>query len=148
MSTYTQILYQLVFATKNREHTIPEAHCTELYKYMWGVINDKKCKLHRINGVSDHIHIACDLHPTVALAGLIKDIKLSSNDWMKGKEDFELFKGWGDGYGGFTYSIKERPALIQYIKNQKEHHKTVTFIDEYKLILEEHGIMYDPRYVP
>lgn len=148
MSTYRQILYQIVFATKNREQTIPESHCTELYKYIWGVVDANKCKLYRINGVSDHIHIACDLHPTVALASLIKDIKLSSIDWMKRQADFESFKGWGDGYGAFTYSIKEKHNLIAYIKNQKEHHKKVTFIDEYKLLLEEHGIEYNEKYLP
>jgi putative transposase len=93
MSTYRQILYQVIFATKNREETIPETHCTDLYKYIWGVIDNKKCKLHRINGVSDHIHIAIDLHPTIALASLVKDIKLSSSDWMKEKTEFELFNG-------------------------------------------------------
>jgi len=93
MSTYRQILYQLVFATKYREHTIRDAHCEELYKYIWGVIDNNKCKLYRINGVGDHIHIACDLHPSIALAGLIKDIKLSSSEWMKKQDHFNLFKG-------------------------------------------------------
>jgi putative transposase len=148
MSTYRQILYQIVFATKYREHTIPEAHCTDLYKYIWGILNENNCKLYRINGISDHIHIACDLHPTIALSNLVKDIKLSSSDWMKERSDFKTFNGWGDGYGAFTYSAKDKPNLIEYIKNQKEHHKKITFIDEYKLILQEQGIEYDERFLP
>ncbi len=148
MSSYRQILYQIVFATKNREDAILGIHCEELYKYIWGVIKDKDCKLHRINGIEDHLHIACDLHPTIALADFIKDIKVSSSIWMKDNGKFPLFKGWGDGYGAFTYSFRDRNLLIEYIKNQKTHHQKISFIDEYKLILEENGVEYDERYLP
>jgi len=75
--SYRQIFYQIVFGTKNRQATIEETYCEELYKYIWGMINKKKCKLYRINGVEDHIHIFSDLHPTVALADYIKDITLN-----------------------------------------------------------------------
>jgi REP element-mobilizing transposase RayT len=77
--SYRQILYQIVFATKYRQHTIADAHCNELYRYIWGIIKNKNCKLFRINGVEDHIHILCDLHPSVALADLVKDIKVSGS---------------------------------------------------------------------
>ena len=148
MSSYRQILYQIVFATKNREETIATAHCEELYKYIWGIINEKKCKLYRINGVEDHIHIACDLHPTIALADYVKDIKIASSLWLKESGKFEMFRGWGDGYGAFTYFIKEKDRLIEYIKNQKEHHKKFDFITEYKELLVEHDIEFDERYLP
>jgi len=148
MSTYKQILYQIVFATKNRERTINPKYCEELYKYIWGVIKDKNCKLYRINGIEDHLHIVCDLHPKIALADYIKDIKVSSSKWAKESGKFESFKGWGDGYGAFTYSIKEKDRLIEYVRNQKSHHKKFDFITEYKELLAEHEIEFDPRYLP
>ncbi len=96
--------------------------------------------LYRVNGKEEHIHIFSDLHPSVSLANYIKDIKVSSSLWMKGSGLFPNFKGWQDGYGAFTYSIKEKDIIIDYIKNQKEHHKTENFYDEYKRLLIENGI--------
>jgi REP element-mobilizing transposase RayT len=73
--SYRQILYQIVFSTKYRQPTIADEHCNELYRYIWGVINNKDSKLFRINGIEDHIHILCDLHPSVALADLVNENK-------------------------------------------------------------------------
>lgn len=125
--SYRQICYHIIFGTKNREATIPNEHCEELYKYIWGIIKNMNCKLYRINGVEDHIHICSDLHPSVCLADYIRTIKVSSGGWMKENGKFPHFKGWQDGYGAFTYSNKEKDVVINYIKNQKEHHKKVGF---------------------
>lgn len=145
--SYRQILYHIVFGTKHRNPTIDEAHCTELYQYIWGVIKHKNCTLFRINGVEDHIHILSDLHPSVALADFVKDIKVASSLWMKASGLFPDFEGWAKGYGAFTYSIKERDRVIDYIKRQKEHHRKVTFDNEYKTLLNEHGVTYDEKYL-
>ena len=145
--SYKQIYYQIVFGTKHRKPTIAEEHCEELYKYIWGIIKNNKCKLYRINGIADHIHIFSDLHPTVALADYIKDIKVASSIWMKEKGKFPEFEGWQDGYGAFTYSIREKDMIINYVKNQKGHHKTETFFDEYKRLLIENGIEFDEKYL-
>ena len=147
MSTYRQIFYQIVFSTKNREAVITEAHQEELYKYIWGIINKKQCKLYRINGMEDHLHIFSDLHPSIALADYVKDIKLASSSWMKSSGLFANFNGWQDGYGAFTYSIKEKQTLIEYVKNQKEHHKTEKFYDEYKRLLIENDIEFQEKYL-
>ena len=98
MSTYTQILYQIVFCTKNREHTLTEAGREDLYKYIWGILKNKNCHLYRIGGVSDHLHIATHLHPSVSLASLIKDIKVASADTIKKQDIFPSFNGWQNGY--------------------------------------------------
>ncbi|MBL7891062.1 MAG: IS200/IS605 family transposase [Bacteroidia bacterium] len=147
MSSYRQILYQIVFRTKSNKHALTEEHCDELYKYISGIIKNKYCTIYRLNGVSDHIHIVCDLHPSVALADLLKDIKIASNIWMKNSGKFPDFNGWSDGYGAFTYSIKEKDRLIEYVKNQKEHHKTFTFMDEFRKLLIKHGIEFDEKYL-
>ena len=147
MGAYKQIFYHIIFGTKNREPTISTVYELELFKYIHGIINKKHCKLFRINGMQDHLHIFSDLHPTVCLSDYIKDIKIASNGWMKDSGRFPNFKGWQDGYGAFTYSIKERDTIINYIKNQKEHHKTEVFIDEFRRLLIENGIEFDDKYL-
>lgn len=145
--SFKQIYYQIVFGTKHRQPTIAEPYCTELYKYIWGIIENKKCKLYRINGVEDHIHIFSDLHPSICLADYVKDIKVASSIWMKESGNFPDFIGWQDGYGAFTYSIREKDTIIDYVKKQKEHHKKETFLDEYKRLLIENGIEFDEKYL-
>ncbi len=147
MSTYTQILYQIVFSTKNRERTLISAHRKELFKYIWGILQNKKCHLYQMNGVEDHIHILTHLHPSVALSDLIKDIKLASSKFIKEQNIFPDFKGWQDGYGAFTYSIDRKDILINYIKNQEEHHRVKSFREEYTELLKEHGIEFEEKYL-
>jgi REP element-mobilizing transposase RayT len=145
--SYKQIYYQIVFGTKHRKPTIPETYCKELYQYINGLIQNKRCKLYRINGIEDHIHIFSDLHPSIALADYIKDIKVASSKWMKESGRFPNFTGWQDGYGAFTYSIHERDKIINYVKNQKEHHKTENFYDEFLRLLNENEIDFDEKYL-
>ncbi len=147
MSTYTQILYQIVFSTKNREKTMIESGQEKIYRYIWGILNNKKCHLYRIGGVEDHLHIITHIHPSVAVSQLIKDIKLASSDYVKAENIFPGFNGWQDGYGAFTYSITAKDNLIGYVKNQKQHHKNVSFKDEYISLLNEHGVQFDEKYL-
>jgi putative transposase len=147
MSTYTQILYHIVFSTKNRERTLSGDRRTELYKYIWGVVQNKDSHLYRINGVEDHIHIFSSLHPSLALSDFVKDIKVSSSSWIKNHHVFPQFTHWQEGYGAFTLSIKEKDTLIEYIKDQEEHHRQVQFQEELKKLLAEAGIEFDERYL-
>ena len=116
MSTFTQILYHIVFSTKNRDRTLTADQRHQLFEYVWGILKNKNCHLYRINGVDDHIHIATHLHPTIALAPLIKDIKLASSAFSKDNNVFKNFTGWQEGYAAFTYSFKDKDKLIEYIK--------------------------------
>jgi putative transposase len=147
MSTYRQIIYQIVFGTKHRRPTISEESCEQLYRYIWGIVDKHNCKLFRINGVADHIHILSDLHPTISLADYVKNIKVASSLWAKESKLFPKFEGWQDGYGAFTYSIREKNILIEYVKNQKNHHQTESFYDEYKRLLRENEVEFDERYL-
>ncbi len=147
MATYTQILYQIVFSTKNREKALIKNHREKLFRYIWGILKNKKCILYQINGVDDHLHIATHVHPTVAVASLVKDIKVSSSDWIKGQGLFPKFKAWQVGYGAFTYSVNEKKALVNYIKKQEEHHKTISFREEYIELLQEHNIEFNEKYL-
>ena len=147
MSTYTQILYQIVFSTKNREKTLLESQRDQLFAYIWGVMKKKKCHLYRIGGVEDHLHIVTHIHPMVALSMLVKDIKLSSSKFIKQENIFPDFNGWQDGYGAFTYTYSAKDDLIEYVKNQVEHHKIINYKDEYIALLKENGIEFDEKYL-
>ena len=147
MSTYTQIIYQIVFGTKNREDTLSKDNRSKLFEYMMGILLNNKCHVYCINGVEDHIHIISQLHPNVGLAWLVKDIKLATSTFIKEKKLFKNFTGWQVGYGAFTYSIKEKEKLIAYVNNQEEHHKRITYREEYIELLNEHGVEFDERYL-
>lgn len=147
MSTYTQILYQIVFSTKYRAPVLVGENREQLFKYMWGILKNKNCHLYQINGVADHLHILTHLHPSIALSSLIKDIKLASNAFIKEENLFPKFENWQEGYGAFTYSITEKERLIRYIKNQQSHHKEVPFRKEYRRLLEDNGIDFEERYL-
>jgi len=147
MSTYTQIIYQIVFTTKNRVPCLTKDNRESLYSYIWGIIKNKNCHLYRIGGVEDHIHIITHLHPSVALADLVKDIKTSSSAMIKAEKMFKHFTGWQIGYGAFTYSVEAKSNLINYVKNQEAHHKANDYKSELETLLEEHKIEYDKKYL-
>ena len=146
MSAYCQILYHIIFRTKASEKTINQQHATELYKYIWGIIKKKQCVLYRINGMEDHIHILSDLHPSVALADYVREIKVASSKWMKESGFFPYFRGWGIKYCALTYSYNDKDTIINYIKNQQEHHKKEVFQDEIKRFFKEKGIDLDDKW--
>lgn len=147
MGNYKQIFYQIVFGTKYRKPTISEEYCNDLYKYISGIIKNNKCHLYRINGVEDHIHIFSDLHPTLALSNYVKDIKVASSIWIKETGLFPEFEGWQEGYGAFTYSIRQKDIIIEYVKNQKEHHRSETFHEEFIRLLIENDVEFDEKYL-
>jgi REP element-mobilizing transposase RayT len=147
MSTYTKIIYHFVFATKHRQLTLVQSEKKRLFAYTHQLLTNKNCHLYRINGMEDHLHILTHVHPIVAPSSLIKDFKLASSDFIKTECIFPNFNGWQDGYAAFTETIKAKDRLIQYVKNQEEHHKKATFLEEYKSLLEEYEIEFDPRYL-
>lgn len=118
-----------------------------LFRYISGLLENKKCHLYRINGVEDHIHIVTHIHPTVALSGLVKDIKLASSNFIKEQKLFLSFDGWQEGFGAFTYSIKEKDTLIRYVMNQETHHAKKDFMTEYKELLIANNIEFNERYL-
>ena len=148
MSSYRQHLYHLVFRTKQSMPIIKQDHVNELYAYITGIVKYKNSHLYRINGIENHLHILTDMHPSIAPADFMRDVKASSSLWMKNSELFPQFIGWEEGYGSFTCSYSDANRLIEYIKNQQEHHKRVTFEEEYLKILVESGITPDEKFFP
>ena len=148
MSSYRQILYHLVFRTKDSRKTLVPAYSRELYAYMMGFIRNKNCFLYRINGMEDHLHILCDLHPSIALADFMRDLKTSSSIWLKQSGKFPHFKGWAGGYAALTYAWRDKDMISNYIRNQQIHHKRDTFEVELRRLLKEQGVEVDERYFP
>ena len=145
--SYRQIYYHIVFNTHGFKPVLPEKHHDELYKYIWGIIKNKGCKLYRINGYTDHIHILSDLHPSIALADFVRDIKAASSLWLKKNKNFPEFVKWNRSYGGFTITHFDRFRIIEYIKNQKIHHKKERSLNEFKRLLKENGVDFDEKYL-
>jgi putative transposase len=148
MSTYTQILYQIVFGSKYCTSFITSKNQETLFNYIAGIARNKKCIPYSIGGHGNHLHLVVHIHPTVALADFVRDVKKGANDWiLKNIHDYSCFPGWQIGYGAFTYNYQAKSNLVSYVKNQFEHHKKVSFQDELKKLLEESGIKYDERYL-
>ena len=147
IGAYVQTLYQIVYSTKYRERTLKKEGRNDLHKCIWGILKNKKCHLYRVNSVDDHLHIVTSVHQSIALADLVKDIKLGSSDYIKKDNIFQNFNGWQDKYAAFTYAIDAKDNLIEYVKNQEEHHKTKTFKEELIELLKEHQIDFDEKYL-
>jgi len=145
--TYSQIYIQVVFAVKGRESMIEALWEEELYKYIAGIVRNKEQKMLAINGMPDHIHFLIGLKPSCCLSDLVREIKKSSNDFIKEKK-FTKFKfQWQEGYGAFSYSHSSLDNVIRYIMNQKEHHKTKSFKTEYVEFLNRFQISFKDEYL-
>lgn len=148
MATYTDITYHLVFATKHRTPALTKPRREDLYRFIWGVLKERKCHTYRIGGVADHVHILCSLHPSVALADLVKEIKTASSAWIKGKGVFPAFEHWQEGYGAFTVAWEARPALMEYIRNQEAHHAKRDFVAELREMVERAALEWKAEHLP
>lgn len=142
-----QILVHLVFSTKNREPWLADDIRDELHAYIGGVVENHKGTLLKSGSVADHIHLLIAQPRTCAPAELVQEIKTGSSKWLKTKSAGNAGFHWQGGYGGFSISPSHRPALEKYIANQAEHHRKVTFQDEYRRLLIKYGIQFDERYV-
>jgi REP element-mobilizing transposase RayT len=146
-NAYTQIYLHLVFSPMRHENVIPQKHKEELQKYPTGIIQTRKHKLLAINFMSDHIHILIGYNPSQPIPDLVRDIKaisskfINENKWMPGRYQ------WQEGYGAFSYSRAQINDVINYINSQEEHHKKMSFKDEYLKLLDKFEVDYDPKYL-
>jgi putative transposase len=145
--SYISVLYQIVFCPKRRNPCLRKENRDQLFAYMAGIIQHHKSHPYLINGVEDHLHILTHVHQTVAIANLVKEIKISSNQFIKQRGLFPDFVEWQVGYGAFSYSFNALDNLREYVRSQEEHHQKVDFKTELVGILEEHGVKYDERYL-
>ncbi|KEO71604.1 IS200/IS605 family transposase [Anditalea andensis] len=145
--TFSQIYIQIIFAVKERRSLIAPDFEEDLYKYITGIIKHKDQKLLAINGMPDHIHILIGMKPTCCLSDLVREIKKSSNVFIRESKQSRYKFDWQSGYGAFSYSHSSLNNVITYINNQKIHHQKLTFRDEYIAFLKKFDIEFKNEYL-
>ena len=146
-NTYSQIYIQIVFAVRGRRNFIKESFRNELQKYMTGIVTNKKQKLYAIYCMPDHTHILISLKPDIAISDLVRDIKANSSSFIKEKKFVGNLFSWQEGFGAFSYSKSQAPAVVKYILNQPVHHRKKTFQTEYLDFLNKFEIDYNEKYL-
>lgn len=141
------LLAHVVFSTKHRQRIITDDVRDELHAYIGGILRNLKGTLLHAGSVEDHIHLLVAHPRTSSPAQLVEEVKTGSSAWIKTKG--QRFSGfhWQSGYGIFSISPSHRPALERYLVNQREHHRQVTFQDEFRRLLRKYKIEFDERYV-
>ncbi len=148
MSTFTQILYQIVFGSKDYTTFLDRENQGKLFGYIVGMLNRRNCHSYQVGGYANHIHIVTHLSPTINLADLVREIKKASHEMMmRDKKSFPDFPGWQVGYGAFTYHISMKPVLINYVLNQEKHHKGITFREEMIQLLNDNLVSFNEEYL-
>ena len=145
--TFTKLYYHLIFSTKNREHFIRADLEDELFHYIGGVIKGEGGYLYAIGGMPDHVHILCSLPVKLAVCDMLRKIKGGSSSWIHKKFPHLSFFQWQGGYGAFSVSHSQYEFVHNYILSQEEHHKTKSFQDEFRALLNKHGIKFDENVI-
>ncbi|HMG14208.1 MAG TPA: IS200/IS605 family transposase [Saprospiraceae bacterium] len=137
----------ITFSTKNREHLIQVSHENDLHAYLGGVCNKLECLPIKIGGYTDHIHILCLLSKKIALMKFIEQLKSHSSKWMKLRDKSLKNFYWQDGYGAFSINPTEVDTVMKYISNQHEHHKNISFQDEFRAFLKKYKVEFNEKYI-
>jgi REP element-mobilizing transposase RayT len=145
--SYTNLLYHLIFSTKERRPLITPDYQIRLYDYIGGIIRGIGGISLGIGGASDHIHLFAKLRPERALSDVLGVLKANATGWMHDVFPETRDFCWQRGYGAFTVSQSNARDVQRYIAGQEEHHKKVSFRDEFIQFLKANGIEYDERYL-
>ncbi len=146
-NTYTQINIHAIFSVKGRENIITRNFRDRLHPYIAGIINNTGNYSLAVNGYKDHVHVFFELNPSLALSGVIRDLKANSSKWIN-ENRFILGRfSWQEGYGAFSYSRSQRDNVIRYIMEQEKHHAGRSFKEEYLDLLRKFEIPFEDNYV-
>ena len=143
----SNVLLHLVFSTKNRQPLIDASIAPEVHAYLVTACKTLECVPIKVGGFTDHVHIACKLSRTVTIASLVQQLKQDSSKWIKSKGTRYASFAWQNGYGAFSIGHSQLEALKSYIANQPEHHRQLSFQDEFRKLLTRYGIEWDERYI-
>ena len=146
-NTYHQIYIQAVFAVKYRQAVLHKDWRKEVFAVIGNLINETGCKTIIVNGVEDHVHCFLGLKPTVSISELMKTVKAKSSKYINDNRLLLNRFEWQEGYGAFSYSKSQVSSVINYIKNQEEHHKKESFRNEYLKFLNSFEVEYDEQYI-
>jgi REP element-mobilizing transposase RayT len=142
----SRILVHLIFGTKHREPLIGVEIRPRLHAYIAGILDNLKCPSMQAGGVADQLHVLFALGRTISLAQVVEEVKTGSSKWMKADGGVPGFS-WQAGYGAFSVGESQVDTVIDYIQNQEEHHRELTFQEEFRKFLERYKVAYDERYV-
>ena len=137
----------LIFSTKNREPWVDQSIEARVWAFLGGVARQNKLKALQIGGTENHVHMLLCVPPTVTVSKAVQLIKGGSSLWIKSEFPGKRGFAWQDGYATFTVSKSIVPEVVEYIQNQREHHRAKTFEEEYVAFLHKHEIEHDQRYV-
>ena len=146
-SSLVKIDVHLIFHIKKTSSRLQQNDFERIWLYIGGIIRNLGGVVVQIGGVSDHIHILSSLPKNMSIADFVRTIKVDSTKWIKTIDDNYQSFAWQNGYGAFSVSSSIIPKVMKYIKTQQEHHRSKTFEEEYRTILDAYGINYDERYV-
>ena len=144
MASFHQLYYHIVIVVYKREKVFTIKNEEKLFDYMKELAANKNSLIETINAAENHIHILLRLHPSIALADMVRELKVWSNRFIKEHKLFPKFKKWQTGYGAFSVSKSRRSIVSNYIKKQKEHHKVKSFETEFIETLIANEISFNP----
>jgi REP element-mobilizing transposase RayT len=148
MASHQQLLYHLVFSTKERTPLLRNDGIREsVWNYMAGVAHNLQGNALRIGGYYDHAHVLVRIPAKQAVADFVGQLKCNTSKYINEKKLIRFKFHWQDGYGAFTVSHSQKESVIHYIDRQLDHHRIRTFKEEYLAMLEACEIEYDPRYI-
>jgi putative transposase len=142
-----KILIHLIYSTKHRERILGDDIRDQLHSYAAAILKECQSPAIKINSVEDHMHLLYSHSKNYSPAKIVEEVKVATSKWLKRKGPAYSGFHWQNGYGDFSVSQSDVPAVVQYIADQKEHHRRKTFQEEYREFLERHEISYDERYV-
>ena len=145
--TLVKLYVHVIFSTKNRADFIKPEIEEELFAYIGGITNNNKSKLLEANGTMNHIHLLVSMSKNIELSELVGDIKRDSSKWIKTNGAAYRNFHWQDGYGAFSVGYTQIEDVKNYIASQKEHHRKISFEDEFRYFLKKYDVEYDERYV-
>ena len=145
--TYTNLLTHVIFSTKDRRPDLGPDLRPSVFAYVGGIVRELGGTALAVNGPEDHLHALIVLPANVSLADAMRVVKTNSSRWIHEKWPQRKAFAWQTGYGAFSVSRSNVDDVVRYIENQEEHHRTVSFQDEFLAFLKRHGVSYDPRYV-
>lgn len=143
----SRVLVHLIFSTKHRSPILTPEIQIELHPYLAAILDDHDCPSLRVGGVEDHVHLLFGLGRTITIAQVVDTVKTGSSKWLKTKDDrFHDFH-WQSGYGAFSVGQSQVDVVIEYIRTQADHHRRISFQDEFRQFLARYQVPYDERYV-